>query len=225
MTTLILAADKFEMFSGKKEYAIDLEDGDCQLDYLVLSDCPCAVYVACGDKVLPIAVGVRCQGRVLVRDAKWIMIKPEKVSACVAIQVYHARRRITDHNDGKPVAVYVPQLPPIDLRAQVNRLVAQRLEESDSYLIERDDPELPDDIDDEFGAGSTQLEEDEEIEEYLHAQRERAAAAKAGKGGKAEGKGGSETDGGEAGDDSGGGEQKKRAKKASKKPEAAVEDD
>jgi len=210
---LTLSAEKFEFKSGADSYAIDLEDGDCQLDYLVLSDMQCAVYLGLGDKVLPIAVGTRVSGRLLVKDAHWLMVKPENPAAQVAIQVFHVARRVVDANDGKPVAVYVPTLPPVDLRAQVSRLVAQRLEETDSYLIDRDPPELPDDLDEEFGPGSVQLEDDDEIEEHLNALRKRKKDTSPSEGGE---EGGEAAPGGDAkkgGVDKNGGAKKKPPKK------------
>lgn len=218
---ITLVAEQFEVYEGKKEYVVDLVDGDSQIDFHIRSDTDVAVYVALGDKVIPLGKGTVLKDRLMVKDVKWMMVVPAKQSAQVAIQVFQVPRTLKEVNDGKPVAVFVPEPPPIDLRAQVNRLIAQKLEQQGEYLVDPEDIDLPADMDEEFGVGSTQLQDDDELEEMIDdAQRKREEAVRKSQGGQAEGE---EGEGGvpegERADPDGGGSKKRRS---SAKPRKAV---
>jgi len=177
-----LKAEEFVCHVGSTEYQLAVEPGDCQLDYFLLADGEVQLYISLGDTVLPLAVGSTIRGRVLVKDAKWLLVKTKKTTL-VAAQVFQAPRRLIDTNDRVPVAMHVPTAPPVDLRAMVDRLLAQKLEERGEYQVEMTNEDLedlyPEDVDTEFGPGHVQLEEDDEIEEILHAERARRKAAAA----------------------------------------------
>jgi len=183
---------EFVVFCGEKEYVVPIPQGDVQIDYTVLADGPCAIYVAFGEKSVPLDVGHKLMGRLLVADVRWMMVKPEKKTTMVAIRVLHRERHLSDKNDGLSAVVQVPDREPYDVRAMVRRLVGQELDDARGRTY--DGPELdelvPDDVDPEFGMGHVQLEEDDELEEILHDARARARAARSGKGRAGEGQGG-----------------------------------
>jgi len=187
-----LKAEEFVCHTGSTEYQLAVEPGDCQIDFYLLSDTEIQLYLSLGDKVLPIAVGTTVRGRLLVKDARWLMVKTGKKSAIIASQVFQNPRRLIDVNDRKPVAMHVPTAPPVDLRTMVDRIVGQRLEERGQYQVEITNEDLedlyPEDVDTEFGPGHVQLEEDEDIYEELS--RRKAARDAARKG--SQGKGGTE---------------------------------
>lgn len=180
---LILDPERYDVRMGEADYAVELGGGDRQVDYSILCDCECAVYIGAGkDKGIPIAVGTNVRGRVLVKEAQWLLVKPAKRTAVVAIQVMACERRIQDPVDGKPLAVFVPELPPINLMDHMRRLVGQKAEEEDIYIQMDEEDLFPDDIDAEFGSGSMQFEEDDEIAEVIENEiRARREAAEAGK--------------------------------------------
>lgn len=188
-----LKAGEFVCHNGSTEYQLAVEQGDCQLDYFILADAEIQLYVSLGDTVLPLAVGTTLRGRILVKDAKWLMVRTAKKSTIIAAQVFQYRRRLIDENDRKPVAMHVPAAPPVDIRQMVDRLLAQKLEERGEYQVEMTAEDLedmyPEDVDTEFGPGHVQLEEDEDIYEELARRKAAKDAARKGR----EGKGGAET--------------------------------
>jgi len=190
---LELRPSEFVIQNGATEYQLAVEPGDCQIDYFVLADAEVQLYICCGEAVIPLAVGTSVRGHLLVKDAKWLMLKTQKKSTIIAARVFQAPRRLIDVNDRKPVAMHVPTAPPVDLRTMVDRIVGQRLEERGQYQVEITNEDLedlyPEDVDTEFGPGHVQLEEDEDIYEELA--RRKAARDAARKGSK--GKGGPET--------------------------------
>jgi len=200
-----LKAAEFVCHTGSTEYELAVEPGDCQIDYFILADTEVQLYVCLGDKVLPLAVGTNLRGRILVKDARWLLLKAPKKTAIVASQVFQSPRRLIDVNDRKPVAMHVPTAPPVDLRTMVDRILGQKLEERGQYQVEMTNEDLedlyPEDVDTEFGPGHVQLEEDEDIYEELS--RRKAARDAARKGSK--GKGGAKApSGGEASAPAGG---------------------
>lgn len=182
MGILYIDAAEFEVKSGEAEYALELPSGDCQLDYRVFADGDVALYLSAGAKVVPLDVGTRLTGRVMVRDAKWLLVKPAKKSTQVAISVHHAARRLTEYNSGKPVAVFVPEPPKVDLKTMVSRILAERGEAPPDIEFGPEDLAdlMPDDVDTEFGTGFTQLEDDEDIADALRKREEDHEARKRG---------------------------------------------
>lgn len=183
-----LKAEEFVCHNGSTEYQLAVEPGDCQLDYFILADGEVQLYIALGETVLPLAVGSTIRGRVLVKDARWLMVRTAKKSTIVAAQVFQNPRRLIDTNDRKPVAMHVPTNPPVDIRQMVDRILAQKLEERGQYQVEMTNEDLedlyPEDVDTEFGPGHVQLEEDEDIYEELARRKAAKDAARKGRKGK-----------------------------------------
>lgn len=175
----VLRASDFDVKTGDKEYVIDLEDGDLQLDYLFYCDRPFQLYIGMGDKVIPLGAGFTMQGRLRIKDARWLMLKTEK-TAQLACQVFAQTVAITERLDYTPLVVSIAPPPSVDMRAMVSRLVGQALEETHGrgkQEVEIDElvGDLPDDVDPEFGPGFMDLDE-ERTESYIHAVRERQRA-------------------------------------------------
>lgn len=178
----MLHPDAWVCLSGQTEYQIDLKQGDCQLDYDLRADKEMSVYVCLRDKVIPLGVGHRVAGRLFLGDVRWLLLRFPK-AATVAASVYQVDRTVVDKVDPKPCAMFVPELPSVDLKSMVSRMVGQRLEEA---FGENDGPEIPleelfdDDLADgeeEFGPGYMEVDE-----ATAAAFEERAAAARRSRG-------------------------------------------
>lgn len=207
---LIISKDQFDVKTGETYYEVPLPTGDCQVDYTILADGEVSLYAGFQGKVVPIDHGVKLNGVLFIKDAEMLAIRTARKSIAVAIQVYHAERRLTDVNDGKPLAVHVPTPPTMNLQEMMMRMVGQKPEHqlADMELSpEEIQEQYPDDVDTEFGPGYVQLEEDEEIYDALKA---REANLKKGKGGSDKGKRG---EGGVAGDEQDGPEDRKKPEK------------
>lgn len=170
----------FVQITGDTEHELHIPRGDQAIEYAVYSDTESWLYLHCESVVIPLAHGLSYSGRVLVRDAKWLLLRVAKKSAVVAARVASEERRLRDTNSGKPVATHVPAPPPLDVLAMARRLVGQKEDRGGEYLTPEDLEEMfPDDVDTEFGPGHVQLEEDEDIEDAIQARRARKAAQRA----------------------------------------------
>lgn len=179
---LIISRDQFEVKTGETYYEVPLPAGDCQVDYTIMADGEVALYAGFEGKVVPIDHGTKLNGVLYIKDAEMLAIRTARKGIAVAIQVFHAERRLTDINDGKPLAVHVPTPPKMDLQQMMMRMVGQKPEHQlgDLELTpEEIQEQFPDDVDTEFGPGYVQLEEDEDI---IDALRQRETNTKKGKG-------------------------------------------
>jgi len=160
----VLKADRYAVHTGKHEYVVQLEPGDCQIDFDCRADDCIRLYLGLGNKTIPVGRGDHVHGRLFVEDAQWIMIRTDKktmVAACVT----QVTRSIVSRHDPVPCAVIAPEAPVVDLRTMVSRLVGQQLEEVNGPGAQEVDlsdiiEELPDDMDPEFGVGFMELDED-----------------------------------------------------------------
>jgi len=190
---LVLTKDQFEVHTGDINYEVPLPKSDCQVDYSVMADGVVSLYAGFDGKVVPIEHGSKFHGVLLIRDAECLFLKTQDKATIVAIQVYHTERRLTEVNDGKPLAVHVATPPTINVQEMAMRILGQRLE-GEAGDIELTPEELaemyPEDVDTEFGPGFVQLQDDEELYDALKARetnprkgQERGDQGEGGKGG------------------------------------------
>ena len=182
MKKLAIYPENITVLSGKDTYEVDLPDGDAAVRYCVRSDHPVQLYLLAGEKCIPLASGVCCQGQERVRDCRAIMIQAPK-KAIVAVEVYHKKVRIADVLDDKPVAVTVPEPTTVNLAAMVSRLVGEALKAQHGGNVEIDVEEELDealeeieDIDPEFGIGYAEMDE-EELGRIVGAKRDKNRSA------------------------------------------------
>lgn len=177
----VLRAEDYDVKTGEKEYVIELQRGDVQIDYVFYADKIVHLYVGLGVKVIPFGSGFCVQGRLRIKDGQWIMIKTMK-EALVACQVFVKEITISETLDMTPSMVNMVPPPVVDMRAMVDRLVAQKLE--DTYgkgrlEVEVDEllDDMPDDVDKDFGVGFMDMDE-EHTEQMIQKVRARNVKAK-----------------------------------------------
>lgn len=217
MKPKVIHPELFSVVSGQSEYVIDVPDGDCQLDYWIMSDGWCTLYLSSDAHVMPLECGYSISGRCLVRGAKALIVKAAPTAA-VAIRVFHSEATVADPIDDKPIAVAIPEPQQIPLSELIGRVVADRVraevaaltgKEPEDLEVDVDDllEDLPPDIDEEFGPGHMEMDDDGPLfdelargrtpdPERLRAERQRGKSESTG----VEGESGSRTDGDNAGD-------------------------
>lgn len=164
MRRKVIIPENITVHTGKTEYTVDLPDGDCQIRYEIKSDKSVSMFLVAGKKLIPFSNGDHITGTTNVARCNGILIKAPK-TAQVAFEIYHEQRTALDPINQKPVEVPIPEPVSVPLAELVGRVVADKLAEAghgDRIDIEELIEDYPDDIDEEFGNGYMEMDDDME---------------------------------------------------------------
>lgn len=159
----VIRPENVTVFRGDTHYEIDLPDGDCQVEFEFRSDQRMQLYLLAGDKCIPLGSGEYVYGFYKVVNCKALVVKVAQKDAFVAFEVYHWPCVVREKVDRTPVAVSLPEPPKIDITQLMSRIVGEKLkEEFDETEVEIEEliEDLPPDIDEEFGPGYAELDEE-----------------------------------------------------------------
>lgn len=156
---------QYQTFTGKERYVVDVPDGDCQVEIDLRSSRPATVYLHTrpDGPGMVYATGHEVFGRFNVAGLLALSIETSKGSV-VSYKVQHRLRKMADPLNDEIVSLPVPP-PQIPLADLVSRAVGERLQE----LTGEKDPQvdleeliddLPSDVDEEFGRGAMEIDED-----------------------------------------------------------------
>lgn len=158
---------QYQTRTGQTSYVVDVPDGDCQVELDIRSNKDVCVQLHTDiDPKKPglvYATGKAVFGRFNVAGLLAISLNCSK-DAIVSYKVQHRLRKMSDPINDEIVSLPVPP-PQIPLQDLVSRIVGERLQEATGEKDPQVDLEeliedLPYDVDEEFGIGHMEVDED-----------------------------------------------------------------
>ena len=158
-------SSRVTVLSDKPQHEIDLPDGDVQMEYDIRSTGNVEMFLVAGEKLIPFDKGHKLRGIEKVRDVNGLVLRPEKKTQLIGVEIYLDTVTLGETGDDRPVEIAEPAPLTMSIHEMVGRVVGEAMSEAtgvDKIDIGELVDDLPDDVDPEFGPGYMEMDEDYE---------------------------------------------------------------